>query len=101
MENTPYIKEEYAKKAEEMERKFLGLGKGSGILFVGVRPMPSDSGIVKNYTVMVGMRKEFTEGTAVALAKRIFQDEIDNGVIISVVPMRGIAGPASDQQNIN
>lgn len=101
MDSTPYVREEDVKKAEEMERKFLGLGKSSGILFVGVRPNPTLSGVVSNYTVMVGMRKEFSEGTAVALAKRIFQDEIDNGVIISVVPMRGIAGPASDQQNIN
>ena len=101
MENVPYVREEDVKKAEDMERKFLGLGKTSGILFVGVKPTPSLSGVVSNYTVMVGMKKDFTEGTAVALAKRIFQDEIDNGVIISVVPMRGIAGPASDQQNIN
>lgn len=101
MENTPYVREEDVKKAEEMERKFLGLGKMSGILFVGVKPTPTLSGIVANYTVMVGMRKEFTEGTAVALAKRVFQEEIDNGVVISVVPMRGIAGPASDEQNIN
>ena len=101
MSELEYVSEASLKKAEAMERKFLGLNKSSGVIFIGIRPIPTNDGECSTFFVTLGVEKTMEEGTAVAIIKSILSKELQEGLRISMIPVRGISGPAAKSVNIN
>lgn len=99
MRAVTYISKESIKAAEDMERRFLSLVRASGVLFVGVSPVPTEDGVARVFTVTVGVTRSLDEGTATALAKNLLSMDIPEGSVINVIPVRGISGPASTPEN--
>jgi hypothetical protein len=79
-----------------MEEKLADLPKESGLLFVSVRPEPSENGFSTKYTVRVGMARRFEVGTAHALVARTLADEVSVGAEVLVEVYRGVLGACRD-----
>lgn len=95
MSSISYVSQDSLKIAESLEKKFLNLAGASGIIFVGAVPIPAEDGIASSYIITLGITKEMSKGTAVALAKSLLTPEIEKGINLSIMPVHGISGPAA------
>lgn len=83
-----------------MERRFQLLPPEAGILFISVRPDPVLGGLCNKFTIFLGLyRSRIADtNTGVALAKRVLEKEIQQGMFsFSISVYRGLAGAARDE----
>ena len=91
MRAVTYIGKESLKLAEDMERKFMSLTAASGVLFVGIVPVPTEDGDVKVFEVTVGVDRILEAGTAKVLADALLSADLPAGVTLHITPVRGIS----------
>lgn len=99
MHSVLYVSDRSLKLASDIENRFSSLGKDSGIIFVGVAPIPEEDGTCKSFIVTVGSRKDVPKGAVMALSRSLLQEEMDSGLSITVVPVRGVPVPFAQNNN--
>jgi hypothetical protein len=95
-----YVSEASQLISQQMEEAFSQLPKTSGVLFVGIQPIPELKGEVTTYEVRVGMSKQFDESTGIAVVQHVLGKWIQTGVKVNASVFRGVACyPQLDQTN--
>lgn len=82
--------------ALKMEKKLAALPGEAGILFVSVRPEPTESGEAVVFRILAGVSRSTATGAAHALVARTLTEEISVGVNLMVSVHRGILGACKD-----
>jgi hypothetical protein len=91
-----YVSAETHRKAREMERLFAALPPQAGVLFVSIRPDPTEDGKGESFFLRLGIARRFEEETGLALVKKVLQEELRQGLRIRVGVHRGISGACRD-----
>ncbi len=82
MEVRSFVSEESAALAQSMERKFLKIPPGVGVVFVSVTPLPVPGGKCNTFDVVLGIERSLgSVETGAAIVKHILQEEMETGLI--------------------
>lgn len=96
MNDIPYVSDEAAAVAREMESRIQRLPPEAGVLFVGVEVAPAPGGKSNRFTVRLGIHRRLEESTGLALVKKVLEQELNRGEQISVSVFRGVAGATGE-----
>lgn len=100
LEEVAYVGQEAQNLALEWERRLRKVNQQAGLLFVSVSPVPSRDGRSKVFNIWVGISKKLDPGTAIAVIKHIFKEEIEEGkYTINASAVRGVHGAARDSSD--
>lgn len=94
MNEIGYVSAQAVDLAKSWEQRFISLQPAAGVLFVGIRPVPASGGVVKEFLICIGLRKNIPEDTGLALGRHVLQDQLQNYRLTFQV-FRGIPGAAS------
>ena len=98
MRDVPYVSEEAAKFAREIEQRFQALPKMAGVVFVSVDAQATPGGKSVGFHIRLGVSKKLTEDVGWALIQQVLKDEIAAKVIdIRASVFTGFAGACRDQ----
>lgn len=98
MRDVPYVSEEAAGFAREIERRFQSLPAMAGVVFVGVDAIAAPGGKNVGFRVRLGISKRLTEDVGWALIQQVLKDEIAAKVIdIQASVFTGFAGECRDK----
>lgn len=93
---TDYVSDSVAAQARSFQRRLQQLSPDSGILFVGVRAVPSKDGNSKTFEIRLGVQKSVGESAGAALVRFVLREEIDRGLKFLVSAYQGVSGAARD-----
>ena len=91
---TDYVGDAAAVQAKSFEKRLQRLRPDAGILFVGVKAVPTKDGNCKSFEVRLGVHKGIGESAAVALVQFTLREEIDRGLRFLVSAYQGVSGAA-------
>lgn len=95
MQALPWVSDASSLLARSWEQRFCDLPAVAGVIFVGVRPRPSEDGSCRTYEVRLGVSRDIEEATGIALIKHVLAEEIDSGLYeIQGIAVRGVSGSA-------
>jgi hypothetical protein len=96
--DVPYVSEEAAGFAREIERRFQSLPTMAGVVFVSVDALAAPGGKNVGFRVRLGISKKLTEDVGWALIQQVLKDEIASKVVdIQASVFTGFAGACRDQ----
>ena len=91
-----YVGEKAAALARKFEKTIQHVAKQAGILFVGVRAVPTQDGESDQFEVSMGIRRGIGVTDGNALVKFIFRKEIEDGLRFQVSSFQGVSGADRD-----
>lgn len=102
MNQVAFVTEEAAQRAREMEQRFRDLPPSAGILFVGVKALPTKGDLdAQKFELVVGVTRQLEEATGRALIKKMLENEMGLGDadVIDASVFRGVSGAARDEDS--
>lgn len=81
MTEVPYVGVGSSLIAGKIEKKFLDLPSGSGLLFVSVHARPSVTGVSPVFDVVLGLAKGYPKSLGDTIAAQLLADERQHSVI--------------------
>lgn len=98
VKDVPYVSNQAAQFAREIEQRFLKLKPEAGVVFASVNAKPVPGGKTIGFEVRLGISKNLSEDVGWALIQQVLKDEIVAGIVdISGSVFTGFAGACRDQ----
>ena len=89
-----YVGDVAAALCKGFEKRLQSLSPDAGILFVGVKAVPTANGASSVFEVRLGVCKDIGESAGLALVKFVFREEIETGLKFLVSAYQGVSGAA-------
>ena len=98
MREIPFVSAESREKAREFEKRFQGLDKGVGVIFVSVDAVPAVKGLCTEFKILLGITKKLDASVGWAILRHWMRDEIQTGAItITGSVFTGVSGACRDE----